>query len=383
MGDSEKSKEELLAELAILRSRYRALLSPLKEGNGSPHTDSDFKGLVDAAGEGLLVVDRDGRFLYANREAARISGYTEEQLMRRRLHDLVPPNELPAVLERLARRIGGRELPRRYESVLLHRDGSQIPLEVSGTRVIWRGEPVSMTMIRDITKRKRSEEELGRIVEEKSVLFREVNHRVKNNLAAIIGVLLKEQRRAEEEGNTAYLPVLRSLVGRVMGLATVHGMLSAVEWRPLRITDICAQVISAAVQSVPHPSRIRVRITPSPLLVSNEQAQHLALVVNELAANSVKHALDREGGIQIKISIAGSGSKIRLVYHDDGPGYPEALVSGDFSAANVGFDLVRGIVVKSLRGELALTNDQGAMAAITFEQQVAPQDPGSTSSAEA
>lgn len=376
MDDSGKSREDLLAELEALRIRYRELRMQRDNDGGSRRGGSDFKGLVDQAGEGFLVVNRSGRILYANREAAKTSGYTEEQLVDRRLHDLVPPDELPVVLERLSRRIMGRDLPQRYESVLLHRDGSLIPLEVSGTAVHWNGERVSMTMIRDITKRKKTEEDLGRIVEEKSVLFREVNHRVKNNLAAIIGVLLKEQRRAEEEGNTAYLPVLRSLVGRVMGLATVHGMLSAVEWRPLRITDICAQVINGAVQSVPHPNLIRVRITPSPLLVSNEQAQHLALVVNELAANSVKHALAPGGGTQIKVSIAGSGSKIRLVYQDDGQGFPEALVAGDFSAANVGFDLIRGIVTKSLRGQLDLTNDSGAMAAITFEQQVAPGERG-------
>lgn len=370
MADSDKTREELLEELELLRSRCREL------ENGSRNGDVGFKGLVDGAGEGFLVADRSGRFLYTNREAARISGYTEEQLLQRRLHDLVPPQELEVVLGRLGRRIAGRELPVRYESMLKHRDGSQIPLEVSGTRICWQGEPASITMIRDITKRKEAEAELARNAEANMVLFREVNHRVKNNLAAIIGVLLKEQRRAEEEGNTAYLPVLRSLVGRVMGLATVHGMLSAVEWRPLRITDICVQVINAAVQSVPHPDRIRVRITPSPLLVSSEQAQHLALIVNELAANSVKHALDDQGGVRIKVSIAGSGSVIRLVFSDDGPGYPEDLVQGDFSWANVGFDLVRGIVKKSLRGELKLSNDNGAVASITFEQQVDPEKSG-------
>jgi two-component sensor histidine kinase len=109
--------------------------------------------------------------------------------------------------------------------------------------------------------------------------------------------------------------------------------------------------------------------------VSNEQAQHLALVINELTANSIKHALNRQGGIQIKISIAESGSKIRLVYQDDGPGYPEALVAGDFSAANVGFDLILGIVVKSLRGELTLSNDSGAKASIIFEKEVDPGEP--------
>jgi len=367
---SSKTRRELQDELDRLRLRCRELEVLLERDGHEPEVATGFRKLVDEAGEGFLVTDAGGRFLYANRQAARISGYTEEQLLDRGLHELVPPEELDTVLERHVRRISGRELPERYESKLLHRDGSRIPLEVSGSTVRWRGETASMTMIRDISKRKAAEKELARSLEAKEVLFREVNHRVKNNLAAIIGVLLKEQRRAEEEGNTAYLPVLRSLVGRVMGLATVHGMLAEVEWRPLRVTDLCAQVVNAAVQSGPHPERIRVRISASPLMVSSEQAQHLALVVNELAANSAKHALGEDGSLRIKVNISEDGPRIRLVFSDDGPGYPDAMVQGDFSAANVGFDLVRGIVKKSLRGELALAIDRGAVTTIIFDRQV-------------
>ena len=68
--------------------------------------------------------------------------------------------------------------------------------------------------------------------------------------------------------------------------------------------------------------------------------------------------------------LTGSGTVIRLVFSDDGPGFPGALVNGDFSLANVGFDLVRGIVKKSLRGDLILSNDHGAVATITFETSI-------------
>jgi len=366
MTKAEKSKEQLQAELETLQTRCRELEARVQQDCGASETDFCFMELVDKANEGFLITDSSGKFLYANQETARITGYTEEQLLKRRLHDLLPPSELEAALDRLRRRIAGQVIPRRYESVLQHRDGTLIPLEVVGSLVKWQGEMASMTIIRDISKRKQAAGELAKSAEAQMVLLREVNHRVKNNLAAIVGVLLKEQRRAEFEGNTAYLPVLRSLVGRVMGLATVHGMLSAGEWQPLQITDLCAQVISAAVQSVPDPSLIQVKITPSDLLVVSEQAQHLALVINELAANSVRHGLDHRGGVQIRVEISGSASRIRLVFSDNGPGFPPALVAGDFSVANVGFDLVRGIVKKSLRGELELANCDGAMATITF-----------------
>ena len=66
----------------------------------------------------------------------------------------------------------------------------------------------------EITERLRVEEELRQYAETQEVLVREVNHRVKNNLTAIISMLHMEEDLAESEAQSAYLPSLRDLVGR-------------------------------------------------------------------------------------------------------------------------------------------------------------------------
>jgi len=57
-------------------------------------------------------------------------------------------------------------------------------------------------------------------------LLHKVNHRVKNNLSTIVGLLYAERRRARAEDQFAYQSITENLINRVQGLAIVHGLLS-------------------------------------------------------------------------------------------------------------------------------------------------------------
>jgi two-component sensor histidine kinase len=101
--------------------------------------------------------------------------------------------------------------------------------------------------------------------------------------------------------------------------------------------------------------------------VTPKQAHSLALVINELVANTVKHAMRDRDSAQITVSIGLDLSAERMVYfefRDDGPGYPEDVLQG--TQRNVGFDLIPNIVRRNLQGELLLRNDGGAVTVIQF-----------------
>jgi two-component sensor histidine kinase len=61
----------------------------------------------------------------------------------------------------------------------------------------------------------------------------------------------------------------------------------------------------------------------------------------------------------------GEEDTVLLEFRDDGPGYPEEALQ--LERHDVGLDLVQNMVRKSLRGELSLRNDHGAVAVIQFE----------------
>jgi PAS domain S-box-containing protein len=204
--------------------------------------------------------------------------------------------------------------------------------------------------------------------ETRSVLLREVNHRVKNNLTAIIGLLYTARRHAQVKDRDTYQSTMSELISRVRGLTTVHDMLSASQWSPLCLSDLAAQVIRASLQALPHHKHISVDVSPSPVQVTPDQAHHLALVINELTTNSAKYALQGRDTARITVHIGHDDDTVQCEFRDNGPGYPAEVLR--LEHRNIGFDLVQNIVRDNLRGELSLHNDQGAMALIQFKAKV-------------
>ena len=216
-----------------------------------------------------------------------------------------------------------------------------------------------------------------RDAETKSILLREVNHRVKNNLSVIVGLLYAEQRLAGQQEAASSQAVRRDLINRIQGLATVHSLLSASEWAPLSLTDLAQQLIRSSLQALPPEAHVEIAVSPSPVRVSPDQAHNLALILYELVTNTIKYGLSGRTAGRITVDVAQDNGTIELVYGDDGPGYPEEIVQGKSVQGNVGFHLINNLVKRSLRGTLELRNrsqgegdGQGAVAVLTFSSEV-------------
>ena len=165
-----------------------------------------------------------------------------------------------------------------------------------------------------------------------------------------------------------YQSIMAELSQRVQSLTMVHSMLSNSEWAPLRLDKLVEQVLHAALQVQVRDRRLSVIIPPSSVRVTPDQAHQLALVINELATNTLKYATSKEGKISIQVDIYQEAERIYCVFQDKGPGYPpEILEQGEY---NVGLDLIHNIVHGELRGDLILRNDDGAVAEISFRSDV-------------
>lgn len=203
--------------------------------------------------------------------------------------------------------------------------------------------------------------------ETKALLLREVNHRVKNNLDAIMGLLYIERRHAPPEAVDAYQPVMAELTHRITGLAQVHHMLSEVEWAPLNLGDLAEQIIRTTTGSARDQTNVILDVSPTPIHVSPAQAHHLALILNELTTNTLKHGVAGRPTVRITVRINSDGDAIILTYHNDGPAYPEEVLR--LERHNAGLDIVQQTVRRSLRGRLTLRNDHGAVTEIQFSKE--------------
>ncbi len=209
----------------------------------------------------------------------------------------------------------------------------------------------------------------------KAVLLQEVNHRVKNNLAAIIGLLYAEQRHTSqlplrEKCRQLYQKLMNNLINRVQGLATVHGMLSRSEWAPLPLSELAKQVIYSAIKIMPENTTVVANVSPSLIKVTSDQAHNLALVFNELTINALKYATGSHENTEITVTITAKADWVTTQFRDNGNGYPQDVLNGSPQNHSTGMELIQKVVEKNLRGKLSLHNDDGAVTTLQFKVKI-------------
>ena len=127
-------------------------------------SEERFHTVFDAAHDAIYIETPDGRILAVNQSVCDMLGYTRDELLRMRVSDIIPPDRasvLPEVIRRESARRGAY-----IETENLRKDGSRIPVEISNTVVSLDGEERVIAIVRDISRRKRAEEELKRMDEQ-------------------------------------------------------------------------------------------------------------------------------------------------------------------------------------------------------------------------
>jgi PAS domain S-box-containing protein len=123
--------------------------------NALVDSESKFRSLFDSVTDGIFILDIDGNFIDANRTAYERLGYTRDELLAIHISVLDPPEFAAKVPERLAQiREYGSAV---FESAHLRKDGSVMPVEVNSRLLEYEGRNVYLSVIRDITERKREE----------------------------------------------------------------------------------------------------------------------------------------------------------------------------------------------------------------------------------
>ena len=145
-------------------------------------SEERFRKLTEAANEGIAIYEQ-GRILEANQAMAEMLGYELPEVIGRHALEFTAPESRALVLRNIR---SGYEKP--YESVGLRKDGTTFPVEVQGKAIPYRGRLVRVTIARDLTERKRLEEELRQAHKMEAVgrLAGGIAHDF-NNLLTVIG----------------------------------------------------------------------------------------------------------------------------------------------------------------------------------------------------
>jgi PAS domain S-box-containing protein len=156
--------ERLLATMGAVGSQVGQFVSRRRVEEEVRASESRLRAMLEAALDAVVTMDAHGRVIGWNHAAERIFGYRADEAMGREMAELiVPPDLRDAHRKGLARFLEtgrGVVLDKRLELTGMRRDGSELPVELTITRIALPGAPTFTGYLRDITERVRTDQEL-------------------------------------------------------------------------------------------------------------------------------------------------------------------------------------------------------------------------------
>ena len=180
----------------------------------------------------------------------------------------------------------------------------------------------------------------------RGVLAQELHHRVKNNLQTVASLLRLQARGADTVDPRK---ALADSVNRILAIAAVHEVLTERRDDDVALDELLERLRSMLVQGL--GAHKRVDATLAPVSLAGDRATALALVFSELLGNALEH-----GGDAVAVELARRDGDVVLAVTDDGVGI-------DGATESTGLSIVRALVRDELRGEIALSDDEGGLRA--------------------
>lgn len=311
--------------------------------------------VVESMADGLIVLDAHNTIIDANPAAEHLIGNSVSSLLGKSMEEVWPG--WSEQIDNATITTTGREV------VLSLCEKHICDVEISALHD-WRNRIVSRAIVfRDITERKKIEEQVKTSLREKEVLLREIHHRVKNNLQIISSLLSLQSAHIKDK---KYTEMLKESQNRVKSMALIHEKLYQSE----DIANVnCESYIKSLVEGLvrsygTNTGNIALEIEVSDISLGIDAAIPCGLIVNELVSNALKHAFpDGRKGV-IKIRLHSIGDKVQLLVSDDGVGMPETV---DFrTTESLGLRLVTILAEDQLNGEIHLDRQNGTAFSVIF-----------------
>lgn len=213
-------------------------------------------------------------------------------------------------------------------------------------------------LIKDITEVKQKEKKL--IL--KSVALEEIHHRIKNNLQMIASLLRLQARRVEsKKGSEA----LTNSINRILSIAVTHDILSHQEINEVYIKEILKKIIdNTSAYFLNDQKDIKIELFGDDFIINSEKVTSIALVVNELLQNALKHAFITQDSGLIKVEIYQGNNYSNITIIDNGVGFDVDSLTDN----SLGFKIVKTIVTDKLNGHIELeSNDDGTKIVFDFK----------------
>ncbi|GEM_PF-3088326 len=213
--------------------------------------------------------------------------------------------------------------------------------------------------------------QIRRDAETRAMLLRELNHRVKNNLAGIVGLLSMSSNMEMPENVRQWLD---RVIERIGNIGRAHELFSG-GITTVSMSKLVEQVIPSLAVVKPAGVVIIQEMGDSEIPLRTTQAVSLAMVIHELCYNAIVHGLGARGTLTIRAAVADGRSVVLDVIDNGTAGTPAgeedggvATMAPPIASTGLGLRLVKGLVGRELRGKFTMRqrSEGGTIVSVEF-----------------
>ncbi len=208
-------------------------------------------------------------------------------------------------------------------------------------------------IVKDITDRKKAEDQIKRNLQEKEVMLKEIHHRVKNNLQIMNSLIYLQSRH---NSKLTFKEYAKELSGRIQSMAYIHEQLYKTENMASIYMPTYIESLVGSIMNNYSCDNIMVTKDIDDIYLDIDRSVPAGLIFNELMTNVIKHAFPEEKGGLVNISLKIKDDSYVFIFKDNGVGLPDSIDINEPST--LGLKLV-SILVKQLDGIFEIENRNG------------------------
>ena len=154
-----------------------------------------------------------------------------------------------------------------------------------------------------------------------TLLYKELHHRIKNNLHMIFSLLQMQERRSDDPHTIENLKAARL---RIESIAVMHEEMMQQEYK-VDFKNFLHRMISAVTECFSFDRHIITHLNINDTQIPQKQSFSLALIINEWISNSIKHATTEGHNLEIFVNIIDEGHQVWIQYYDNGSIDPDQI----------------------------------------------------------
>lgn len=198
--------------------------------------------------------------------------------------------------------------------------------------------------------------------EERAALLRELDHRVRNNLSILTGLLTMERNRRPQRSPSEGLA---SLERRFRAFLVVHDISREQGYHGVPVPALVDQLTQRLRQALDPEGRITLELDCEAFCISMKHAVALAVSLNELVSNAMIHGFDGRDAGRVRVAARRHGDRVVVEVQDNGVGQTGGS-SGE-AVVGSGRSIVEALIVGELGGQIEyLPKSVGTHAVLTF-----------------